>query len=72
MGQARAPPRELRVAPITAPGEIHELPPPAPRADSGLEHGRATLRLLGLEEQVNRPLEEDEPDRPGCEEERSR
>ena len=63
---------QLRVAPITAPGEIHELPPPPPRADSASSYGGATLRLLGLEEQVNRPLQEDEPDRPGCEEERSR
>ena len=42
-------------------------PPAPPRADSGSRYGRATLRLLGLEEQVNRPLEEGEPDRPGCE-----
>ena len=63
---------QLRVAPITAPGEIHELTPaPATRGER-LELRRATLRLLGLEEQVNRPLEEDEPDRPGCEEQRSR
>jgi putative transposase len=63
---------QLRVAPITAPGEIHELPPPPPRADSASSYGGATLRLLGLEEQVNRPLPEGEPDRPGCEEERAR
>jgi len=62
----------LRVAPITAPGEIHELPPPPARAEPGQSLGRATLRLLGLEDQVNRPLEEEEPNRPGCEEERSR
>jgi putative transposase len=62
---------QLRVAPITAPGEIHELPPLPPRADSTSSYGGATLRLLGLEDQVNRPLEEDGPDRPGCEDERS-
>jgi len=34
----------VRVAPITAPGEIEPLDPPA---DSGSRIGRATLRLLG-------------------------
>ena len=63
---------QLRVAPITAPGEIHELTPPPARAEPGPSIGRATLRLLGLAEQVNRPVEEDEPDRAGREEERSR
>jgi hypothetical protein len=63
---------QLRVAPITAPGEIHELTPPPARAEPGQSIGRATLQLLGLEEQVNRPLPEGEPDRPGCEEERAR
>lgn len=49
-----------RVAPITAPGEIEQLDPPAPRADTGPGTGRATLRLLGLEGQLNRPLEEND------------
>ena len=52
----------LRVAPITAPGEVELLDPPAPRAETGSGFGRATLRLLGLESQVNRPLEESELD----------
>ena len=52
----------LRVAPITGPGEIELLDPPTPRAETGSGFGRATLRLLGLESQVNRPLEESDLD----------
>ena len=48
----------VRVAPITAPGEIEQLDPPAPPADLGPKTGRATLRLLGLEGVLNQPLEE--------------
>ena len=48
----------VRVAPITAPGEIEQLDPPAPPADAGAQTGRATLRLLGLEGALNQPLEE--------------
>ena len=50
----------VRVAPITAPGKIEQLDPPAPRADTGPSTGRATLRLLGLEGQLNRPLEQND------------
>ena len=35
----------VRVAPITAPGEIEPLDPPAPPADTRPSTGRATLRL---------------------------
>ena len=49
----------VRVAPITAPGEIEQLDP-VPRANTGPGTGRATLRLLGLEDQLNRPLEEND------------
>lgn len=52
----------VRVAPITAPGEIEPLDPPAPPADTGPSVGRATLRLLGLEGVLNRPLEEHDVD----------
>ena len=48
----------IRVAPITAPGEIERLDPSPPPADTGPSTGRATLRLLGLEGALNRPLEE--------------
>ena len=47
----------VRVAPITAPGEIEQLDPPPP-ADSGKGTARATLRLLGWEAELNRPPEE--------------
>ena len=50
----------VRVAPITAPGGIAPLDPPAPPADSGARTGRATLRLLGLEAALNQPLEEEQ------------
>ena len=63
---------QLRVAPITAPGEIHELPPPPPRADSASSYGGATLRLLGLEDQVNRPLQEGDPVQAEADERRAR
>jgi hypothetical protein len=52
----------VRVAPITAPGEIEPLDPPAPAADLGKGTGRATLRLLGLEGALNQPLEEHDVD----------
>jgi hypothetical protein len=48
----------VRVAPITGPGKIEPLDPPAPPADSEPRTGRETLRLLGWEEQLNRPLDE--------------
>lgn len=50
----------MRVAPITAPGKIEPLDPPASPADTEPSTGRATLRLLGWEAQLNQPL--DEPD----------
>ena len=49
----------MRVAPITAPGEIEQLDPPAAPAGSGASTGRATLRLLGWEGELNQPLEEE-------------
>jgi putative transposase len=52
----------VRVAPITAPGVIEQLDPPTARADTGPSSGRATLRLLGLEDALNRPLEENDTD----------
>jgi putative transposase len=51
----------VRVAPITAPGEIEQLDSPPP-ADSGKGTGRATLRLLGWEAELNQPLEEHDVD----------
>ena len=48
----------VRVAPITGPGEIEPLGPPAPPADTEPSTGRATLRLLGWEAQLNQPLDE--------------
>jgi len=51
----------VRVAPITAPGEIEQLDPSAP-AKAGPGAGSATLRPLGLEGQLNRPLEENDSD----------
>lgn len=48
----------VRVAPITGPGEIEPLDPPEPPAGSGPSTGRATLRLLGWEAQLNEPLGE--------------
>ena len=48
----------VRVAPITGPGKIEALDPPAPRADTEPRTGRATLRLLGWEDQLNQPLDE--------------
>jgi hypothetical protein len=51
----------VRVAPITAPGEIEQLDP-LPPVDSGASMGRATLRLLGLEGVLNQPLEEHDGD----------
>jgi hypothetical protein len=53
---------QLRVAPITAPGEIEPLDPPPARAETARGVGRATLRLLGLADQVNRPVAADEID----------
>jgi putative transposase len=50
----------VRVAPITGPGKVEPLEPPVPRADSEPRTGRETFRLLGWEDQLNRPL--DEPD----------
>jgi putative transposase len=47
----------VRVAPITAPGEIEQLDPPPP-TDSPESMGRATLRLLGWEGALNQPLDE--------------
>jgi hypothetical protein len=70
---ARCPRRraQLRVAPITAPGEIHELPPaPERRTADGSGYGRAALRLLGLEDQVNRPLGDDDASLGGTTEQR--
>jgi putative transposase len=52
----------VRVAPITGPGKIEPLDPPALPADHGPTTGRATLRLLGLEAQLNQPLEEGDVD----------
>ena len=52
----------VRVAPITAPGAIEPLDPPAPPVDIGPSTGRATLRLLGLEGALNQPLEEHDVD----------
>jgi putative transposase len=52
----------VRVAPITAPGEIEQLDPPAPPADLGPKIGRATLRLLGWEGALNQPLQEHDGD----------
>jgi putative transposase len=52
----------VRVAPITGPGEIEPLDPPAPPADTRPSTGRATLRLLGLEGALNQPLEENDAD----------
>lgn len=52
----------VRLAPITAPGEIEPLNPPAAPADAGPSTGRATLRLLGLEGVLNQPLEERDGD----------
>ena len=52
----------VRVAPITGPGEIEPLDPPAPPADAGPGAGRATLRLLGWEGQLNQPLDDDDGD----------
>jgi hypothetical protein len=54
----------VRFASITDPGEIEQLDPPAPPADLAPKTGRATLRLLGLEGVLNRPLEEPDVDRP--------
>ena len=48
----------MRIAPITGPGEIEPLDPPAPPADTEPTTGRATLRLLGWEAQLNQPLDE--------------
>jgi hypothetical protein len=48
----------MRVAPITAPGKIEPLDPPAPPAETEPSTGRATLRLLGWEAQLNQPLDE--------------
>jgi putative transposase len=48
----------VRVAPITGPGTIEPLDAPAPAAEAEPSTGRATLRLLGLESQLNKPLEE--------------
>ena len=48
----------VRVAPITGPGKIEALDPPAPRADTEPRTGRETLRLLGWEDQLNQPLDE--------------
>jgi putative transposase len=48
----------VRIAPVTAPGKIEQLDPPAPPADSPAITGRATLRLLDLEGALNQPLEE--------------
>jgi putative transposase len=48
----------VRVAPITGPGVIEPLDPPASPADTTPSTGRATLRLLGLEAQLNQPLDE--------------
>ncbi len=53
----------VRVAPITAPGEIEQLDPPAPPADVGPKIGRATLRLLGWEGALNQPLVEHDGDK---------
>ena len=48
----------VRVAPITAPGEIEPLDPPVLPAETEPSTGRATLRLLGWEAQLNQPLDE--------------
>ena len=48
----------IRMAPITAPGEIQELPPSRRTGPTSPRTGRATLRLLGLEGAINRPLDE--------------
>lgn len=47
---------------LIAPGEIEQLDPPAPPADTGPNIGRATLRLMGLESALNQPLEENDSD----------
>jgi putative transposase len=52
----------VRVAPITGPGEIEPLDPPAAPADTRPSTGQATLRLLGLEGALNQPLEENDAD----------
>ena len=58
---ARAAARELAGRADHRAGRDRRARPPArPRAEAGSGYGRATLRLLGLEDQVNRPLEEND------------
>ena len=60
----------VRVAPITGPGKIEPLDPPTPPAETEPRTGRETLRLLGWEARLNRPLDERDEAEPGRREQR--